>query len=125
MGESGAVKPKADPLGQAVADRIDIMEGKKPAAEAQVGGQAELTNEQRSRLPYIVALARTPCYLCEADPPCAYFLPFKTADIATPWRIISICKSCRYLYFDVYQAIHAKLREELNDGHNESKTPGF
>lgn len=116
-------KQPIDPLGQAVADRIDIMEGKKPAAEAEIGGQADLTNDQRARLPYIVALARMPCYLCEADPPCAFFLPFKTADHVTPWRIISICKLCRLMYFDVYQAIHAKLKEELSDGLNESKTP--
>jgi len=101
-----------DPTGKAVTDYIEVLEGKKPAAVAEVGGQAELTNEQRRRVPYIIALWRLPCYLCEADPPCRYFLPWKTNDPVSPWRITALCEGCRKLE-DVEQRIEAELREEL------------
>ncbi len=109
------MKQEVDPLGTAVADYIDVLEGKKPAAEAQVNGEQELTNEQRRRVPYIVALYRKPCYLCDQEPPCQYFLPWKTADAVTPWKITAICSSCRALP-DVKERIEARLREELADG---------
>jgi len=106
------MKQEVDPLGEAVTDYIDVLEGKKPAAEAQVNGEQELTNEQRRRVPYIIALYRKPCYLCDAEPPCMYFLPWKTADAVTPWKITAICKQCRALP-DVIEQIMARLAEEL------------
>ena len=107
------MKDQPDPLGQAVTDYIDVIEGKKPAAEAQVNGEQELTNEQRRRVPYIIALYRTPCYLCGSEPPCHYFLPWKTADAATAWKITAICKECRALP-DVAEQIKVRLMEELD-----------
>ena len=109
------MKEEVDPIGQAVTDYIDILEGKKPAAEAQVNGEQELTNEQRRRVPYIIALYRKPCYLCDSEPPCHYFLPWKTADAVTPWKITAICKECRALP-DVIAQIMARLAEELEHG---------
>ncbi len=108
------MKEQPDPLGQAVSDYIDIIEGKKPAAEAQVNGEQELTNEQRRRLPYVIALWRSPCYLCDKEPPCSYFLPWKTADAVAPWRVTPICKECRALP-DVIDMIAGRLVEELAD----------
>jgi len=106
------VKEQPDPLGTAVSDYIDVLEGKKPAAEAQVNGEQELTNEQRRRVPYIIALYRKPCYICDKEPPCHYFLPWKTADAVTPWKITAICSSCRMLP-DVLEQIATRLVEEL------------
>ncbi len=106
---------KPDPMGQAVTDYIDVIEGKKPAAEAQVNGEQELNNEQRRRVPYIVALWRFPCYLCDKEPPCSYFLPWKTADAVTPWKITAICKECHGLP-GVIEQIASRLCEELADG---------
>lgn len=103
-----------EPLGKAVTDYIDVIEGKKPAAQAQVNGEQELTNEQRRRVPYIIALYRKPCYLCDSEPPCAYFLPWKTNDAVTPWKITAICKTCRTLP-DVFEQIKVRLQEELAD----------
>ena len=108
-------KPEDDPLGIAVTDYIDVLEGKKPAAVAQVNGQQEYGNEQRRRLPYIIALYRKPCYLCDAEPPCQFFLPWKTADAVTPWKITAICRSCRALP-DVRERIETKLMEEIANG---------
>ena len=109
------MKEQPDPLGTAVTDYIDVLEGKKPAAEAQVNGEQELTNEQRRRVPYIIALYRKPCYLCDKEPPCHYFLPWKTADAVTPWKITAICSSCRMLP-DVLEQIASRLMEELDNG---------
>lgn len=109
------MKEQPDPLATAVTDYIDVMEGKKPAAEAQVNGEQELTNEQRRRVPYIVALWRKPCYICDKDPPCHYFLPWKTADAVTPWKITAICEECHALP-DIYRQIETRLREEIADG---------
>ncbi len=106
------LKDQPDPLGTAVTDYIDVIEGKKPAAEAQVNGEQDLTNEQRRRVPYIVALWRMPCYLCDKDAPCHYFLPWKTADAVTPWRITAICEECHGLP-DVKERIAGKLCDEL------------
>ena len=108
-------KEEPDPLGTAVCDYIDVMEGKKPAAVAQVNGEQELTNEQRRRVPYIIALYRKPCYLCDAEPPCHFFLPWKTADAVTPWKITAICRECRNLP-DVKERIATKLMEEIDNG---------
>jgi len=105
-------KEAVDPLGQAVTDYIDVIEGKKPAAQAQIGGEAELTNEQRRRVPYIVAMYRLPCFLCGIEPPCDFFLPFKTDDLVTPWRITAICSECKVIP-GVHERIKAKLCEEL------------
>lgn len=79
-----------DPLGQAVTDYIDGLEGKKPMGEATIAGEAEFTNEQRSRLPYIMALYHS-CFLCNADPPPARLYTWKTGEqtIVTP-----ICPDC-------------------------------
>src|SRR5262249_54043037 len=90
-------KEHVDPTGQAVTDLIDIWEGKKPAAKAEIAGDQELTNDQRRRLPYIVALTRMPCYLCEANPPQARFYTFRVNDHVTPWKIIGVCKECALL----------------------------
>ena len=110
------MKDQPDPLGQAVTDYIDIIEGKKPAAEAQVNGEQELTNEQRRRVPYIVALWRGPCYLCDKEPPCDYFLTWMArSDHSTPWKITAICKECHGLP-DVIEQIKDRLREELEGG---------
>jgi hypothetical protein len=49
--------------GQAVVEFIKIMEGKAPLASTQIGGEQELTEQQRARLPYVIA-ARQPCLLC-------------------------------------------------------------
>src|SRR5262245_18810822 len=106
------MKQETDPLGQGVTDLIDIWEGNKPAAEAEIAGKQELTNEQRKRIPYIVALTRMPCYLCEADPPCHFFLPWKTDDIAAPCKITAVCVRCGQLP-DVYKRIEAELKNEL------------
>ncbi len=108
------MKQEPDPLGQAVTDYIDVMEGKKPAAKAQINGEQELTNEQRRRVPYIVALWRMPCYLCDKDAPCHYFLPWKTADAVTPWRITAICEGCHGLP-DVKKMIEVRLRIEMGE----------
>ena len=88
------MKEETDPLAEPVKDYIDVLEGKKPAAEAQIAGELELTNEQRRRLPYIVAIYRQPCTLCGAEPPCAKFLPFKTDNPVSPWLIAGVCKVC-------------------------------
>jgi len=56
---------------------------------------------------------RSPCYLCGKEPPCQYFLPWKTADAATPWTITAICNECRALP-DVAEQIKARLMEELH-----------
>ena len=88
------MKDEADPLAEGVRDYLDVLEGKKPAAEAQIGGQAELTNEQRRILPYVVALYRQPCTVCNADPPCVKFLPFRCDNPAAPWVIAGVCREC-------------------------------
>jgi len=106
------LKEQPDILGQAVKDYLDVLEGKKPAAKAEVNGEQELTNEQRRRVPYIIALYRSPCYLCEQEPPCQFFLPWKTADAVTPWRITAICKRCKEVP-DILEQINLKLMEEL------------
>ncbi len=109
-GELTAKEEEIDPLGTAVSDYIDVIEGRKPAAEAQVNGEQELTNEQRRRVPYIVALWRTPCFLCDKEPPCSFFIPYKTDDHIAPWRIIAICDSCKNERGeDIYKAIERGL----------------
>jgi hypothetical protein len=107
-----SVRAPLDPFGEAVKDYLDVLEGKKPAAEAQVNGEQELTNEQRRRVPYIIAMFRTPCYLCEQEPPCHFFLPWKTADVVTPWKITAICKRCKEVP-NVVEQIKTRLMEEL------------
>lgn len=105
------MKQPVDPLAEGVRDYIDILEGKKPAAEAQIGGEALLTNDQRRILPYIVALYRQPCSLCHADPPCVKFLPFKTDNPVSPWLITGVCRVCAMLD-DVEQRILTTLQKE-------------
>ena len=83
-----------DPLAEGVRDYIEVLEGKKPAAQAQIGGEQEFTNEQRRILPYVVALYRQPCSLCGAEPPCFQFLPFKSNNPISPWVIAGVCKVC-------------------------------
>jgi len=53
-----------------------------------------------------------PCYLCEADPQCRYFLPWKTNDPVSPWRITALCEGCRKLE-DVEKLIEEELQNEL------------
>jgi hypothetical protein len=68
-------KQEPDILGDAVVDYINVLEGKKPAAVAQIGGEQELTNYQRVMLPYLLA-AKNHCILCGEDP-----------DVIGSWKI--------------------------------------
>ena len=104
------MKDDADPLATGIKDYIDVLEGKKPAARAQVGGEFDLNNDQRQRLPYIVAVYRQPCTICGAEPPCAKFLPFKTDNPVTPWIIAGVCKDCATMDNVKYRLLNA-LRE--------------
>ena len=74
----------------AVKELCDIGSGKKPGAEAEIGGQQELTNEQRKRLPYIMAIWQH-CFTCGAEPPPAgmYTWVIEGKTVITP-----ICKQC-------------------------------
>lgn len=88
---------KHDPLGQAVTDYIDIISGKKPVARATINGEQELTNEQRARLPYVVA-AKLPCVLCHAEPYIvgSWRVPAIMAEDARDQTIyFTMCKSCK------------------------------
>lgn len=82
-----------DPVGDAVTDLLDKVEGKKPLTEATIAGDRELTNEQRSRLPYIMALYHS-CFLCNAEPP-PYGMYAWTMDGET--IITPICGECSKL----------------------------
>lgn len=79
-----------DPVGDAVTDLLDGLHGKKPIREATIAGEQELTNEQRSRLPYVMALYY-PCCLCEAEPPPGGMFTWKLGKetIITP-----VCVDC-------------------------------
>jgi hypothetical protein len=82
--------------GKAVADYIRIIEGKAPAAAATIGGQQELTEQQRARLPYVLA-SKQPCLLCDAAPYAVnhWTIPEALAD-DRPDRVIffSLCRIC-------------------------------
>lgn len=82
-----------DPVGDAVTDLLDKVEGKKPLTEATIAGNRELTNEQRSRLPYVMAMYHF-CFLCNADPPPAGMYAWRAGveTIITP-----ICGDCSKL----------------------------
>jgi hypothetical protein len=82
-----------DPVGDAVTDLIDKIEGKKPLTEATIAGDRELTSEQRARLPYVMALYHA-CFLCCADPPPygMYAWTMEGQTIITP-----ICRDCSQL----------------------------
>lgn len=82
-----------DPVGDAVTDLLDKIEGKKPLTEATIAGDRELTNEQRARLPYVMALYHN-CFLCNAEPPPAGMFAWTMGGetIITP-----ICVDCTKL----------------------------
>ena len=79
-----------DPNAQSVKELLDIGSGKKPAAVANIGGDKELTNEQRSRIPYVMGIYHN-CFLCNAEPPPAGMYTWKMGGetIITP-----ICVTC-------------------------------
>lgn len=107
-------KEPLDPLAEGVRDYLDVLEGKKPAAEAEIGGKAELTNEQRRRIPNIVGIYRSPCTLCKAEPPCARFLWFRTDNPETPFVLGAVCRDCNLMHGseELRGLLKAKLLEE-------------
>lgn len=62
------MKKELDLIGDVVTDLLDGIHGKKPIGEVTIAGDQELTNDQRARLPYIMALYNS-CFLCNAKPP--------------------------------------------------------
>jgi hypothetical protein len=99
-------KEEPDVLGDAVVDYIHVLEGKKPAAVAQIGGEQELTNEQRARLPYVLA-AQQHCILCGEDPDVIgnwkipdFLMKGRSRQIITGepgFILFALCIRCKYI----------------------------